>query len=191
MSHAHLRRRECESSAHEMTPVQRTPRPPANSPTGLGPILEWSQPTRWHRIKGIAVMVGVMVIFATLVNGTSWVSLWQPWAFALVFYAFLYWRFRDDWLVAGAVWVQVDKSWINTYELVEITFSVSGLNRVLRLKDSSGRQIYSLRLRDFQANPLMWDLAYNGILHSVASGRCEISPKAGTVSKLPVDLGRA
>ncbi|QKT09462.1 hypothetical protein [Rhodococcus sp. W8901] len=93
-----------------------------------------------------------MVVFAT-VNGTGWVSLWQPWAFALVFCAFLYWRFRDDWLAAGAVWVQVDKMWVKTYELVEITFSISGLNRVLRLKDSSGRQIYSFRPARISGEP--------------------------------------
>lgn len=135
------------------------------------------------------MMVALVTVFLTVVNGMRWMSMWDMWVLVAVCGALTYWRFGGEWFAAGAVWAQVGKSWVNTYELVEIKFSVDGLNRVLRLKDSSGREIYSFRLRNMQANPRMWDLVYNGILHSLASGNCEITPKARKVLMLPAGLG--
>jgi len=137
------------------------------------------------------MMVAVLIVFLTVANGPRWMSMWDMWVLIAACGLFIYWRFGREWFAAGAVWAQVGKSWVNTYELVEIKFSVDGLNRVLRLKDSSGRQIYSFRLRNVQANPRMWDLVYNGILHSVASGNCEVAPKARKVLMLPTGLDRA
>ncbi|MDH6282275.1 hypothetical protein [Prescottella agglutinans] len=134
-------------------------------------------------------MTAVTAAFLIIANGIQWMTLWQVWVVIAVIGGFTYWRFGQEWFAAGATWAQVGKSWVNTYELVEIKFSVDGLNRVLRLKDSSGRQIYSFRLRDFQANARMWDLAYNGILHSVASGNCQVTPSARKALMLPAGLG--
>ncbi|MGF7124781.1 hypothetical protein [Rhodococcus sp. BE178] len=134
--------------------------------------------------------MAIEIVFATVVNGFQWMGLWLPWAFVVASGLFMYWRIGGEWFAAGAVWAQAGKSWVNTYELVEVKFSVDGLNRVLRLKDSSGQQIYSFRLRDFQANSRMWDLVYNGILHSLASGNCEITPKARKALMLPAGLGQ-
>ncbi|WP_254622716.1 hypothetical protein [Rhodococcus sp. W8901] len=158
-------------------------------PEALGPVLEWSRPT--HRDLWLITggMVALLVVYLTVVNGFQWITMWPVWLFIALVVPFTFWRFGGEWFAAGAVWAQLGKSWVNTYELVEIKFSVDGLNRVLRLKDSSGRQIYSFRLRNMQANPRMWDLVYNGILHSVASGNCEVTPKARKVLMLPAGLG--
>lgn len=124
-------------------------------------------------------------------HGFSWVGWLWVW---IVLAVFLMWELatmrQGSWLAAGAVWVQQDKYWVNTYELTRIQFTVSGLNRVLKLSDSSGRNIYGLNIRKIQSNQPMWDLVYNGILHSVASGNCDISDKARSVLKVPADLGK-
>lgn len=174
-----------ESSGEEVTPAGSLPGSHPPLPEHLGPALEWtSPPQRVRRLTAIWMII-IAVVFLTVVNGPGWMSLWETWLVVVAGGAFMYWRNGREWFAAGAAWAQAGKSWVNTYELVKIKFSVDGVNRVLRLKDSSGREIYSFRLREFQANPRMWDLVYNGILHSVASGNCEITPKARKVLMLP------
>ncbi len=178
-----------ESTANAMTrPGPMRGRHPG-IPEELGPVLEWSLPSNRDRWLISGGMVTLLVVYLTVVNGVEWITMWPVWLFVAAVVPFIFWRFGGEWFAAGAVWAQVGKSWVNTYELVEIKFSVDGLNRVLRLKDSSGREIYSFRLRNMQANPRMWDLVYNGILHSLASGNCEITPKARKVLMLPAGLG--
>ncbi|WP_305093352.1 hypothetical protein [Prescottella sp. R16] len=173
----------------ETTPEGPVPgsRPPG--PEHLGPVLEWSLPTRKLRWQAGLLLIAVTVVFLTVANGFSWMTYWDVWLFVLAGGLFMYWRLGGEWFAAGARWVQVNSSWVDTYELVEIKFSADGVNRVLRLKDSSGRQIYSFRLRNVQSNPRMWDLVYNGILHSVASGECRVTPRARQILKLPVGSG--
>ncbi|MFC7449732.1 hypothetical protein [Rhodococcus daqingensis] len=139
--------------------------------------------------------LGIIALFAGFATwrtgGLVWMTWWWSWLVLGLWLAHGWWFSRHgNWLAAGAVWVQQDKNWVNTYELTKIRFTVSGLNRVLKLTDSSGRNIYGLVIRDVQSNQPMWDLVYNGILHSVASGDCDISDKARSVLKVPADLGR-
>ncbi|MEV0947128.1 hypothetical protein [Rhodococcus sp. NPDC049939] len=179
------------TSAVETTPTDRTPRKPPPAPEGLGPTLEWSQFAPKHSMQAA---VGLPAFCAALITleegGFDWTSDWGYWLLAALTGAFMYWRVGQEWMAAGAVWVQEGPKWVNTYELVRIRFSVDGLRRVLRLKDAEGREIHSFRLRDVQSNPQMWNLVYNGILHSVASGNCDISNKARKVLQIPPSLGR-
>lgn len=169
----------------------REPRNPPPGPADLGPVLEWNQMTRADTWKAIGGLPLVLVAFLTLKRGFDWLTYWWVWVVLGLAVFWGVWTFRrGDWLAAGAVWVQQDKNWVNIYELAKIRFTVSGLNRVLNLTDSSGRTIHGLVIRDVQSNQPMWDLVYNGILHSVASGNCDISDKARSVLKVPTDLGR-
>ncbi|MEV0947126.1 hypothetical protein [Rhodococcus sp. NPDC049939] len=180
-----------ESSAFETTPTDRTPRKAPPEPSGMGPALEWSQASTKHRVQAAVAMSGLLLAFIIFTNrGFEWVGQWFPWFWIVGCGAFMYWRAGQEWMAAGAVWVQDGPFWVNTYELVRIRFSVDGLNRVLRIEDAEGRKIHSFGLRDVQSNPQMWDLVYNGILHSVASGNCDISRKARKVLQIPPSLGR-
>ncbi|WP_235871134.1 hypothetical protein [Rhodococcus spongiicola] len=132
----------------------------------------------------------LLAFFTVTTGGFDWVDDWFPWIWTGLTGAFMYWRTGQEWMAVGAVWVQEGPKWVNTYELVRIRFSVDGLRRVLRLQDASGREIHSFSLRNVQSNPLMWDLVYNGILHSVASGNCDISRKARKVLQIPPSLVR-
>ncbi|WP_235871135.1 hypothetical protein [Rhodococcus spongiicola] len=135
----------------------------------------------------MSTLMTAFIIFTE--RGFDWTDEWFPWFWIVVSGVFFYWRGGCEWMAAGAVWVQEGPKWVNTYELVRIRFSVDGLNRVLRIEDADGRKIHSFGLRDAQSNPLMWDLVYNGILHSVASGNCDISRKARKVLQIPPSLG--
>ncbi|MEV0947125.1 hypothetical protein [Rhodococcus sp. NPDC049939] len=180
-----------ESSANETTPTDRTPTKPPPAPEDLGPTLEWFQFESKHRMQATIGMPAIVAAFATLkVGGFDWVSDWGFWVLLTVIGAVMYWRTGYEWMAAGAMWVQEGPKWVNTYELVRIRFSVDGLRRVLRLEDAEGRKVHSFGLRDVQSNPQMWDLVYNGILHSVASGNCDISRKARKVLQIPPSLGR-
>ncbi|MEV0947127.1 hypothetical protein [Rhodococcus sp. NPDC049939] len=180
-----------ESSANVATPTDRTPTKPPPAPEDLGPTLEWSQFEPKRRTQAAVALPALIAAFATVKEGGfGWVDHWFPWIWMVLMGAFMYWRTGQEWMAAGAVWVQDGPFWVNTYELVRIRFSVDGLNRVLRIEDSEGRKIHSFGLRDVQSNPQMWNLVYNGILHSVASGNCDISRKARKVLQIPPSLGR-
>lgn len=153
-------------------------------------MLEWSQGTR--KVAWQATFAGwiLIAVALTLMNGFAWMTAWPVWLYVPAWWWAMFRVVKLKWLAAGSVWVQTRWSWVNVYELTRIRFTVNGVNRVLRLEDSAGREVDPLDLRDVQANPAMWDLVYNGILHSVASGNCDISEKARAVLRLPTDLGR-
>ncbi|NKQ55367.1 hypothetical protein HFP15_20995 [Amycolatopsis sp. K13G38] len=96
---------------------------------------------------------------------------------------------RGGWLAAGARWVQNKVKWVNTYSLTVVDVQASGVNMLLRLRDSSGRDIGSLKLKDVQRNQELRDLVYNGILHSVATGTANPPQKTRTILKLPGGQG--
>ncbi|MEV0947129.1 hypothetical protein [Rhodococcus sp. NPDC049939] len=180
-----------ESSANVATPTDHAPRKAPPAPEGLGPTLEWSQFATGHRVQAAVIMPALCAAFVTVKEGGfGWTGNWSYWLLMALTGTFFYWRTGCEWMAAGAVWVQDGPDWVNTYELVRIRFSVDGLRRVLRIEDAEGRKIHSFGLRDVQSNPQMWNLVYNGILHSVASGNCDISRKARKVLQIPPSLGR-
>ena len=172
------------------TPRRRNQRGHPPVPESEGPVLEWVQDTVWDQWK--AVFFGFALVAALAFANTGWgwlTDLSDPgvqviWAFFPIFGAVMWRLSRSHWCAAGASWVQHGKNWVSTYELTSIDFGIDGVKRVLRVADSSGREIRSLSLRDVQVNAKLWDLTYNGILHSLHSGKCEISPRALAVLKL-------
>ncbi|MGH3949391.1 MAG: hypothetical protein ACRDSE_09735 [Pseudonocardiaceae bacterium] len=81
---------------------------------------------------------------------------------------------------AGADWVQwgMRKRWyqrrahrgyLKIYELVSVTADAAGPTLYLRLEDAEGNVLYRMR-HALQGDRRIWDLLYNGILHSVANG---------------------
>lgn len=183
-------RREISRTYVEHTPTDRVPKNPPPLPEGVGPVLEWSQGTRKDAWKATFACWAFGAIAFTVMNGFAWLTVWIPWLYFPAIWWAMFRVMKLKWLAVGSVWVQDRRGWVNLYELTRIRFAVDGLNRVLRLDDSAGRELDQLYLRDAQANSAMWDLIYNGILHSVASGNCEISEKARAVLRLPTDVGR-
>ncbi|MFD6859403.1 hypothetical protein ACFWCF_18945 [Rhodococcus sp. NPDC060090] len=172
------------------TPSDREPRNPPAPPCHLGPTLEWIQPTARDPYIAALMMVGIAVAYLTLTNGGfRWINWWGIWLIMAASAWVMFGATRNHWAAAGATWVQWRSSWVDTYHLTRIRFSADGTNRVLRLKDAHGNEIHSFKISQIQGNPDLWDLVYNGILHSVASGNCDIDAKTRRILKIPYELG--
>ena len=122
---------------------------------------------------------------AVIWQGFEWVSYWYNWPLPPLVALLIYLTLRKGWVAAGSRWLQHKNAWVDTYDLVDIKIGANGANQVLKLADSTGRRIQSLPLRDLQENADLWDLVYNGILHSVVNGKA--NPPRGTrvILKLP------
>ncbi|WP_226435131.1 MULTISPECIES: hypothetical protein [Rhodococcus] len=148
-------------------------------------MLEWDQPTLRDQYFAAAVMAGLSIALISVQAGFEWIHWWWYWTIVVTFSWIIFRACGNSWSAAGATWVQWRSSWVDTYHLTRIQFSADGYARVLRLKDVHGNTIHSFKIHDLQANPDLWDLVYNGILHSVASGNCDIDAKTRRVLKIP------
>jgi hypothetical protein len=148
-------------------------------PAAHGPALEWNQQSRrsaiWSGFIAAAIIAG---FFLWRFWGFGWVTQWWCWLLIVACGLAIYKAASNTWIAAGSDWLQSGSQWVDVYELVEVKMGASGANQVLRLQDSHGRRIRSVNLSNVQANQPLWDLVYNGILHSVASGRAD--PPKGT-----------
>ncbi|WP_240959651.1 hypothetical protein [Rhodococcus sp. HNM0563] len=152
-------------------------------------MLEWNQPTLREQCFAAAIMAGLSIALMSVQAGFEWVRWWWFWAITLAGAWVMFRATRNHWTAAGATWVQWRTSWVDTYHLTRIRFSADGTNRVLRLKDAHGNEIHSFKISQIQGNPDLWDLVYNGILHSVASGNCDIDAKTRRILQIPYELG--
>lgn len=163
----------------EATPTNRQPRSHPPIPTDRGALLEWYQGTTHTAIVFGVVMALLMGVLPTANSGSfHWMTAWWWWWLLMLGAGFIVYKaFSNIWVAAGASWAQTGKSWVDTYQLTSIKVGAAGANQMLRLKDSAGREA-SFKLRDVQRNQALWDLVYNGILHSVSDGQA--SPPMGT-----------
>lgn len=173
----------------DVTPSDRTPRSRPPLPEGKGPMLEWRQETPRSALWA-GVVTALIVLGLPTANSWSFAWMLKPsWAFFWVLSLgggwLMYKIFSNVWLAAGATWLQNGRYWVDVYQLTEIKVKAAGVNQMLRLKDSVGREIGSLKLGDVQRNQALWDLVYNGILHSVASGAATPSKGTREILKLP------
>lgn len=135
---------------------------------------------------------GALLILAALgtlgQGGFGWVHEWWVWLILILDGGAMYRACIIDWQAAGAAWVQDGKAWVNTYELVRVKYSADGQNRVLQLEDAGGgscpRSSSATWRRTRRCG--IWSTT---ILHSIASGNCEVSPKTRKILKIPAGLG--
>lgn len=155
-----------------------------NPPPGQGPVLEWYKGSRRRAIlSGIGGVVAVAVL-ATLKSGVDWMSTWWMWLFALAAGPLVASSVRTESCAAGAEWFAVGKSWVRTYELTVVKLKSPTNYRVIQLEDSGGRKVRT-KLMTVQENQELWDLVYNGILHSVVNNKAETNALARRAFKLP------
>ena len=152
-------------------------------------MLEWRQETPRSAVWAGAV-TALLVLGLPTVNSGSFAWMVRPsWAFFWLLSLgggwLMYKIFSNAWLAAGAMWLQNGRYWVDVYQLSEIKIKAAGVNQMLRLKDSVGREIGSLKLADVQRNQALWDLVFNGILYSVAAGGATPSQGTRDILKLP------
>ncbi|WP_143271334.1 hypothetical protein [Amycolatopsis echigonensis] len=152
--------------------------------------MEWRQDSGRGAVQsGVIAAVIVAVVPTVETQGFSWAATPYWWPFIALAGVLIWLIMRGGWLAAGACWVQNKDKWVNTYNLTAVDVHASGVNMMLRLQDTAGRDIGSLKLKDVQGNQKLWDLVYNGILHSMAQGTANPSEKARTILKLPGGRG--
>lgn len=159
------------------TRVSHRPDPPA----GMGPTLVW------HRENTRGRVVLVLVAFALLVAGAGVLSLlkygdlqvytaWPVWIILVLGTVLISSPFSTMTHSAGADWYQVQRNrlgikksnHIKLYELTKIRVNYGGTTLHLEMHDGDNGTYRSFE--ELQKDRRMWDLIYNGILHSVANG---------------------
>lgn len=166
------------------TPRDQTVRKHPTEPAEHGPRLEWCQQTTFGAVSNGAFAAAFMVAVGLLFAGPDAVTFWFAWPIYIVTGALVAFTMRQEWLAAGATWFQHKQSWVNTYELVEVKIGAASASQTLKLTDQAG-QYTEAKLRDVQENPDLWDLVYNGILHSAVSGKVNVSPGHRKILGLP------
>ena len=94
---------------------------------------------------------------------------WQPWIVLPLIMIAIYSVQRTVECSVGAEWLKVGKTWVRLYELTKITAKHRSSAIHIDFKDSAGREVM-VQANDLQNDRDMWDLVYNGILHSVIVG---------------------
>lgn len=161
-----------EDESYQMWDAKRVPTPPEDK----GPPLQWhvlSHPTT--RLGMFALLLVAMVAFLIVREGTdtdpgpygrwSWLGSWKVWLFLSALCAGYVWYASRTKLSAGAEWLMDRSSLVMLYELSEIRV----YRKRLHLRDIHGG-IVRPHLSEVQENQDLWDLVYNGIVHSVVNG---------------------
>lgn len=153
-------------------------------PLEYGPALEaYEEPLRMKIGLAVTLFVFALLVFVIPFRGFDWMSMWWPQVMIIGLPILQFRKSLGDRVLAGALWVQQRDKWALTYELVKIRSTTVGRYRAIKIVDCQDHEII-LVLHDAQTNPRLWDLVYNGILHSVASGNCDISRAARRILKV-------
>ncbi|MCA1676057.1 MAG: hypothetical protein LC799_29080 [Actinobacteria bacterium] len=157
--------------------AETNPRRRPKAPPGQGPLLEWYRDSRSYTYRLTAFTLGLMFVIGTVVSGGfSWMMDWVFWP--ILFFAPLMMLFgRRHWIAAGAEWFASHTGWVKIYELTKVELAGSGVSPSLYLTDAEGRVAHA-ELRKMQANTRLWDLVYNGIIHSIHTRDVKVNTSA-------------
>lgn len=144
--------------------------------------------------RRFAAEVGVLLALTSAVIGTvvwggfAWMTVWYMWLILVVLPVLFYLhKSRTDVFSAGALWLQHRKNWVRTYELVEVKLKARGYGWVyLQVEDRHEQRLW-VPLKLLVKNRELWDLVYNGILHSAHTNRVRTNRGARKLLRLPPD----
>ncbi|MFF5985696.1 hypothetical protein [Prauserella flavalba] len=142
-------------------------------------MLEWFYPDRTGRVvTGLFLSLVAIVAYTLMDWGFSWVE--NPWLWLLVVpWPFILLATGGNYrTAAGADWLIYGKNgFVKTYELKSVKVHIEGPVHAIDLEDRNGRGL-RVKLHALQENRQLWDLVYNGILHSVHVGGAETNKRA-------------
>lgn len=154
-------------------------------PEGEGPVLEWFQDTRLNAFMPGVVLALVVAGFLTLRDwGVGWMGTWWLWLFVVPYPLVFFVIGRRQRMAAGADWFSLGGDWVKTYELISVRVTKAWGSDNLDLVDAASRKV-SAKLTTIQQNRELWDLVYNGILHSASTGRASANQQARDRLRLP------
>lgn len=163
---------------------------PAKAPTpppGQGPVLVWFKPTLREELIKAGLGAVLIVIGGTLIQGFSiqWMSVWWLWLIVLVGTVGVLGAGLRIQPSAGAEWAQQwGGGWVRTYELTKATAYSTPTGIHLNLTDRDDRHI-NISVAHLQKDRFMWDLVYNGIVHSVIAGGAETNGALHSALQVP------
>lgn len=140
-------------------------------PDGEGPVLAWRPSDRFAQLRAGAVAFALQALGVCVLQGFSlaWVSVLWAWLVILVFSVLVAAGSRQEALAVGVEWLRVGRRWVRLYELAEIDTTRRNSDLHVRLADREGHRV-TVNAEELRQRPLMWDLVYNGMLHSVIAG---------------------
>lgn len=161
--------------------LSRKPKPPAS----MGPTLVWWRDSPKAGLARAAfafalMMIGVAVIGLSGDGDLSIFGMWPIWIVIVVFAYLASNPFNVNTISAGADWVQWRHSrlkktnYVKLYELTKVRTSYGGGDLHLAIYDDERGMDRSFS--EWHRDRRIWDLVYNGIVHSVAKG-ADIRPR--------------
>ncbi|TWH21554.1 hypothetical protein JD82_03419 [Prauserella rugosa] len=126
-----------------------------------------------------AIVSIILLIYATVhESGFEWMTTWWLWLFILPWPFLFFFIGKEQKVSAGADWLAVStRDYVKLYDLSKVTVHIDGVSHAIQLADTSGRSVRS-RIGVLQLNHRLWDLVYNGILHSVHVNGAETNKRA-------------
>jgi hypothetical protein len=162
-------------------------------PPGQGPVLAYHRPPalssrlKFRLLAGGIVVVLIPPVSFVLIPGASLLRLGWMMLVALVILGNGLYIIRSSgrrFTAAGAEWYSTGSRWVRIYELVEVTMSEdSRRGTQLLLADAHENEV-RVSYQYVRQNRLIWDLVYNGILHSVVAGNADTD----TFTRAKLDL---
>lgn len=155
-------------------------------PPGQGQVLAWYKSSRRGALL-LAVGIFALItagVFAAQGFSIRWMTIWWIWPLIGLFSVGGYFTRSMVEVSAGADWLQYRRHWVKTYDLANVTTYYRGNNYWIRLHDRDGHAI-NVSVSHIQENREVWDLLYNGILHSVITGGAETNGHLHGVFHVP------
>jgi hypothetical protein len=171
-----------------MTPPGAMENREPSPPEGHGPALAWHHPLWWKDgfRPAITYILTILVVFLTVKEqGIGWMTMYGWWLFLAGISLLSVPWFRGRPFAAGAAWFRNGGVWVNTYELVSIRVVAYYGFYSLKLKDADGRRI-SIGFGTIRQNRPLWNLVYDGIVHSAHTGRLVLDGLTRSMLGLPV-----
>jgi hypothetical protein len=172
------------SKAHDRDRVQDSSKAPA-PPESQGPVLEWYKSSHRNAFVTGGLGFAFMVVGLTLIRGEiAWMRFWFIWAILALSALGICASTRATEAAVGADWLKVGKTWVRLYELTSIKARARSNAIHVDLTDSAGREV-KVSTSDLQEDRELWDLVYNGILHSVITGGAETNGMVHSALSVP------
>lgn len=167
---------------------------PEDPPPGHGPALEWFADAKSTMWGAAAVGLAIFAAFATWRwGGFGWMEVWYMWVVLLACTSLFLLGRKSTRMTVGADWLIVHKMCVDTYRLRSIRVTTGVNTHNLELTDGKGNKI-DTQVYYLQKNRKLWDLVYNGILHSIVHHGADVNRRAvehlqlqAVIRKPPID----
>lgn len=172
-----------ERDKDRITDPSKAPQPPE----GQGPVLAWYKPSQRQKWIVGGGSFFLIVIGVTLMQGFDlrWMNFWWIWLIVLVGALLIAGTIRGSECSAGAEWFQrKGGGWVRLYELKKVTAQHRSNATHVDMEDRHGG-VVMISLSDLHEDREIWDLVYNGILHSVVAGDAETNGRLHSALGVP------